>query len=64
MAEEARLVQPVDGETFLIDLAYQGQPEGVGVYLLVDEHPALVDVGPTPNLPPAPQWYPGRGPGA
>jgi len=51
MAEEARLVQPVDGEAFLIVLGYQGKPEGVGVYLLVDEHPALVDVGPTPNLP-------------
>lgn len=44
------LLQPLDQQTFLIDLLYLGQPEGIGVYLLLDEHPALVEVGPTPNL--------------
>ncbi|BAS26675.1 MBL fold metallo-hydrolase [Limnochorda pilosa] len=42
---------PVDDETFLIDLLYLDTPEGIGAYLLLDEHPALVEVGPTPDLP-------------
>lgn len=43
--------QPVDQATWLVDLEYLGVPEGIGVYLLLDERPALVEVGPTPNLP-------------
>lgn len=50
-AGPAQALYPMDDESFLIDLLYLDTPEGIGAYLLLDQHPALVEVGPTPNLP-------------
>jgi glyoxylase-like metal-dependent hydrolase (beta-lactamase superfamily II) len=39
-----------DRHTYLIDLFHQGEPRTIGSYLLLDEKPALVEVGPSNTL--------------
>lgn len=40
----------LDGDTYVIDLGYGGQPQVSSAYLLVDEYPTLVETGATPGL--------------
>jgi len=40
----------VDSDAYLIDLLYGGEEEVGGAYLLVDQHPTLVETGPTATL--------------
>lgn len=46
---EARVI-PIAEDTFLIDLLFQGEPEVIAAYLLVDREPTLVEAGPTSCL--------------
>lgn len=44
-------IEPLDEETFLIDLFFAGERQVSSAYLLLDDEPALVETGATPSIP-------------
>lgn len=50
--EQAPFPRPevLDGDTYVIDLGYGGEPQVSAAYLLLDEYPTLVETGATPGL--------------